>query len=294
MTASSLPTLHIASQPPVSLEWGRVIKILDAGNHHPLLCHLETEGGPAGLWVVKPYDVFSTGNRRDGAINIISELAGSEVAVLAGIPSPQPGLIRFPEVPQAAIYDGVAEKHRIEVQTLFGMNRGKLAFCCAYLSDSPDLDPDAIAGPYGKALTQQWGATMMAFDAYIRHDDRRTTNPNALVFSDAVVALDHGAAFVGIDRRGVTGRALAQQTVLHAATSFRDHVFFAPVRKWHSEIDWGGVCDRLKRAGPEQIRAASSWWPVELEPHRSQVISFLLERPGHVDTIVESVARFTR
>lgn len=142
------------------------------------------------------------------------------------------------------------------------------------------------------ALTLQWGVTLLAVDAYLRHDDRRLANPNALVFGDAIVAVDHGAAFVGMDRRGMTGRALAQQTVMQS--SLREHVFFAAVRKWYDKIDWKSVRDRLKRIGWPQIATALSWWPKELEPYRTQLGEFLLERNAHIDTIVENVAELTK
>ncbi len=225
-------------------------------------------------------------------MNIIAELAGAEVCVLAGIPAPQPGLIRFPKDPKDANHDNTSEKDRKEVETIFKMNSGKIAFCCAYICDSPDLDVDVISGRYGLALTQQWGATLLALDAYIRHDDRRCTNPNALVFGEAIIAVDHGAAFAGMSQPGMTGRALAMRTVIQS--SLHEHVFFSAVRKWYDKIDWNGVRDRLRRIGRPQIAAAASWWPEELEPHRTHVVEFLLERQAHVDTIVENVAELTK
>jgi hypothetical protein len=90
--------MHVAGAPPTSLTLARAIRVLSAGNHHPLLCEMEGLRGPAGLWVVKPCVVLSCATDRAESA-ILAELAGVEVCAWAGVLVPQIGLTRFPDPP---------------------------------------------------------------------------------------------------------------------------------------------------------------------------------------------------
>ena len=73
-----MATLHVAGTPPVPLTIARPVRILNAGNHHPVLCEMEGADGPARLWVVKPCLILSRATNR-GTFAILAELAGAEV-----------------------------------------------------------------------------------------------------------------------------------------------------------------------------------------------------------------------
>jgi hypothetical protein len=149
--------VHVAGAAPKLLRFGRAVDILSGGNHHPLLCELEDESGPAGAWVVKPQSLLSSQDAR-GALLVLAELAAAEVCAWAGIPTPAVGLVRFPEKPDAlAIERGLphlAADQRNEVLELYKLNRGALAFCGRLLEGAVDVMPGTRAiDRSGKAVT---------------------------------------------------------------------------------------------------------------------------------------------
>lgn len=292
MTAPA-PLLHAPGCPPRRLEFGRAITVLDSGNHHPILCELESRTGPPGFWVVKPQDVLSTGNRRDGELNVLSELASSEVCAWSGINTPATGIVRFPPKPVEMYVASVPERWASEVRAVFELNSERLAFCCSFLKPCVDIDPETLKGTRGKAATERWGGALFALDAYIRHDDRRQANPNAgWLGDDDFVALDHGSAFVGIDRPGVRGRELAGHTVPHAPNALRDHIFYRPLQNFGQGVDWRTIAGKLANVSDQEIQTAASQWPTEagFASWKPKIVEFLSERRTYAIEVVETAS----
>lgn len=284
--------LHAPGNPPRKLAFGRAIDVLDGGNHHPILCELEADGGPAGTWVVKPQDVVSIGNRREGALNVVAELASAEVCAWAGVPVPATGLVRFPPKPVDHFTGSLPEKWQKEIRTVFEINQNRLAFCCKFLQEAVDIDPDTLKGAKGKAATVRYGGILFAVDAYLRHDDRRKDNPNAgWLPGDDIVALDHGSAFSGIDRPGTNGKDVAAYTVLQSPGAFREHIFYEPLQRNGRGVDWQGVADRLAQVSDDQINQAANGWPDELRPWKAKVVEFLSARRKFAADVISNAAK---
>src|SRR5579884_634732 len=199
---------HAAARPPVALRIGRPVRTLSAGNHHPLLCHMETDQGPAGLWVVKPAIVLSRSTDR-GTFGVLAELAGAEVCAWAGILTPQVGITRFPkafdEASLRAAILTLGPSECDEILETYRVNGGRVAFCGRYLGPATNLVPGHLLRPKWRATAAPDAVALLTADAYMRHDDRVRDNPNALWFENRLVAIDHGLAFAGPTRRGALG-----------------------------------------------------------------------------------------
>jgi hypothetical protein len=237
------PLLHASGRRPASLRLAAILDVLDGGNHHPLLCELADDAGAVALWVVKPPDVVSIGNRRHAAINLLAELAGAEVCSWAGVGAPAVGLVRFPGEPAKALSESVPERWRAEVATVLGMNRGRLGFCSRFLEGAVDIDPDSLPADSSPGAVNA-RAALFFLDVYIRHDDRRRENPNAVWLNGEIVALDHGASFVNLDQPGASGADVAARTVVHSR-SFPDHVLYDDLARRRASVDFASVARRL-------------------------------------------------
>lgn len=287
--SASTPLLHLAGRAPAVLWLEAVLDVLDGGNHHPFLCDLVDGASSAARWVVKPPDVLSMGNRRDGAINLLAELAGAEVCAWAGVRAPAIGLVRFPDEPAKALSESAPERWRSEVAAVLGMNRGRLGFCSRFLESAVDVDPESLeAEPSPGALGAR--AALFFVDVYIRHDDRRRENPNAVWLNGEIVALDHGASFVNLDQPGATGADVAARTVVHSR-SFHEHVLYGDLARRWATVDFASVARRLASVPDAAIDALATTWPAELEPHRTRFIEFLKHRRAHALDIADNVAK---
>lgn len=272
------------------LTLGRAIQVLDSGNHHPILCELECDGSPAGQWVVKPQYVESISNNRLVHLDLVAELAGAEVCAWAGVRCPAIGLLRFPEGSSQSYVEGVSETHQGEVASILKINAGKLAFCSSYLQGAIDIDPDTLKGRSGEVVTKTSGAVLFAVDAYLRHDDRRRDNPNAVWFENQVVALDHGAAFTGFSNPQTTGEEVARRTVFPNPKSVREHIFYDALARLKESTDWQAIGQRLADVPDGAIEAAALGWPEELEPARSKLLSYLRTRREVVVELMDNVS----
>ena len=137
---------------------------------------------------------------------------------------------------------------------------------------------------------------LLLVDTFLIHDDRRVGNPNALWSSiSGIVPIDHGSAFAGLSRRGVTGPEVAGRTELQAALV--DHVAFEAAQQAEPEV-WAEALVRLQKVTEPAIRAMHRTWPTELDHEpggesglRSRLGSFLLERTNHVTDLVEGLQK---
>lgn len=288
--------LHSAGTAPVELRLARPVRVLSAGNHHPLLCQMEDTGGPAGLWVVKPALVLSRASDR-GTFGILAELAGAEVCAWASIQAPRIGLTRFPSQVDATALRGalsqLEQPEREEIVNVFDVNRGRLAFCVRYLEGAVDLRLVHLTNKKWQASSRPDAVALLVADAYMRHDDRLVENPNAVWYMNRLVAIDHGSAFAALHRAGATGADLAARTQLHAP-NFNEHVAFHIARLRATEDDWNQVTGRLEATTGATIGALRATWPKDLDEDdqngQRQLISrmarFLEVRGQHVRDLV--------
>ncbi len=295
---------HEAGRVPDTLSIVRPVSILSSGNHHPLVCEMWSESGAAGIWVVKPSIVLSRSTDRS-TFGVLAELAGAEVCSWAGILAPRVALTRFPNpLDERALLDGLPmlEKvQRSEVLEVFRANKGRLAFCARYLAGATDLRTKYFRLKRWRAIAIPDAVALLVADAYMRHDDRLEENPNAVWFSNRVVALDHGSAFALMQRTGTSGDDLAAHTALHAR--FDSHVAISAARKYGEDVHWDVVAARLEAITPPQVAELLLKWPPELDDDalcsqhalRSRMVRFLGHRGGHVRELVrvlrEAVAR---
>jgi hypothetical protein len=251
--------------------------------------------GAVGLWVVKPTIVLSRASDRS-TFGVLSEIAGAEVCAWAGILTPRIGLTRFPQRLDAdGLLDGLTmlEKgERAEILEAFRANQGRLAFCARYLGKAIDLRRKFLRLKRWRATAIPDAVALLVADAYMRHDDRVDENPNALWFSQRIIALDHGSAFALMQRTGTSGDDLAARTALHAP--FASHVAMEAVRKYGEEAHWDVVTARLEAVTPQQVTDLLSKCPPELDEDalcsqhelRSRMARFLGERGRHVRELV--------
>jgi hypothetical protein len=285
---------HTAGRPPRLLTIARPLRIQSGGNHHPLLCEMEDESGPAGLWVVKPIAILSRSTDR-GEFGVLAGLAGAEVCAWAGVLAPGVALTRFPDAVEESALTAIDPAERTEVLGLFRLNRGKLAFCCRFLDGAADLKPAHLERTRRRATTLPDAVALLTADAYLRHDDRRVENPNAVWLGQRLVALDHGSAFAGLTRPGVQGDDLARHTLLHSS-SFQHHVA-AEAAARADDACWEAITTRLEAVEPSAVNALASGWPAELDHDsqsgqrelRSRLAAFLGERGKHVRPLVDAL-----
>lgn len=283
--------LHEAGRPPRRLRFGQVVAILTAGTHHPLLCQLEDDQGPAGLWVVKAPAVVSQAAKR-GEFAVVAELAGAEVCVWAGAAAPELGLLRFPrEKSDDAIGFAGPPEARREVAELFDANRGRLAFCCRFLRDAPDVRAGVLRARRGGPGLLDDAIALLLADAFTINHDRQAENANCLLFRRRLVAIDNGLSFVGLDSPGRKGDDLAQQTLL--PPPLKQHVTLAALQGRQGRPAWHDVTRRLEGVSDEAIDGLIARLPPELDRdhHTSardllaRLRGFLRARRAHADAL---------
>lgn len=275
------------------------VRVLDGGNHHPLLCEMQTNDGPAGLWVVKPPVVTSIASNR-GSFGVLSELAAAEACTWVGIQTPAVGLARFPEAFERAWLDDVtadmAIGEREEVRHIFECNRARLAFCCRFLPEALDLKPVLLAKKRWRSTSAHDAVALLVLDGYLRNDDRQEENPNSLWWRGRLAAIDHGDAFASLHRSGMRGEDLAMQTVLHSR-SFPRHVAARAAEKYGLDASWNEAIERLEGVSSVMVEALASHWPEELDSDpfsnqrglRLRLSSFLIHRGRYVRDIAAAL-----
>jgi hypothetical protein len=292
--------LHVAGRPPARLRVARPVDVLAAGSHHPLVCAMSTDTGPAGLWVVKPPVVLSVGSSY-GAFSVVAELAGAEVCVWAGLGSPAVGLTTFPPALDDAMERAIQALEpatQKEVADIFRVNAGRIAFCCRYLEPAVDLLPAAIARlPQHRSRLEADAVALGVADAFMLHTDREAENPNAVWFDSRIVAIDHNLAFAPLARAGSTGAALAAN-VIPTRAPFLRHVAAEIMRDHVKEPAlWDAPVARLEGVPDAAILELVSRWPVDLDAEPSRGITgirrtiqdFLLRRRAFVRETVDNL-----
>lgn len=286
--------IHVFGRAPKRLQYGTYLDTLSGGNHHPLLCALETENGePDGNWVVKPQVSVTMGNRRS-TLAILSELASADMCARVGIMTPEVGLMTFPTDISDEDLAGMPQ----EARDSFVANRGLLAFCSRHLEGALDLNPEAFRNAkYLLQTLRRVGPLVMLLDAYLWHDDRTVANPNALLWQWEIVAIDHGSAFSTLGQPR-SGAALAAMTVI-PEKRIKAHVFYGPLHERRRDnLDFDSFSSRVSSLQDHQIEAMYESWPVELdEPTvsntstRAELREFLRSRRSVVTDVVDAVKR---
>lgn len=283
---------------PSILDWTGVDAVMDTGTHHPLACRLcrKSDGKPAGSWVVKPQDVVSCSD--SGSVQgVMNELGGAELCVWVGIPTPQVGLLRFPEKVPEGLWPHLPERDE-ELESLFKINAGSLAFCCKRLEGATDLEADISRERHLRAELIETGLRLFALDGFLRHSDRSRANPNALWWRNQLVAIDHGNAFGGLRCPGVTGKDAAGVTVW-PTQQIRDHVLFPFLRKHRKKLDFRPFVHSVKGITDEMVRTVVGRWPSELDctmsggqlRFRKELMDFITARRDKIDDVVDGLVR---
>lgn len=287
--------LHRPGTPPRILQFGAVVQVLRRGHQRPLLCLLEEQGKPAGLWVVKAAPVDPE-RSPTGQLLALCELAGSEACAFAGVPTPSIGLLRLPDrLPDLAITDRV---DREVAERLLSANLGRLAFCSRWLGQAENAEHEVLAKPRRRVMVRTSGLAMLIVDVFIRNVDRRVINPNALLWRGELIAIDHGHAFDGLERAEDV-RALARSS----SPAFNPHE--------HLLV---GLLKRPSRSPPldpsmflaiQKLRAALgeivSRWPDELDgiaitgrKYKTLLTDFLDERLANPTRVVDTVMQILK
>jgi hypothetical protein len=279
---------HVRGRAPESLTFGHPIRILSAGNHHPLLCELVDGRGDVGLWVVKPQRVVSKGVGRQEFF-VVAELAGAEVCTWAGLRVPAIGLLRFPKRETAGVstLSEGSESEKKEVGDLFALNRDRLAFCSRFLEGAVDVLPRVLKRRVRRPEVARAAIALLLADVFMLHDDRDIENSNCVFLGDDLVAIDHGLAFAGLDRPQETGKGLAARTVF---STTKRHVARLAARTIPSNPAWDEIVGSLESVSDTEIKALCRGWPPELDDDnehsvrglRRRMLVFLSTRREHV------------
>lgn len=265
---------------------------MTAGSHHPLACQLEDNHGRGG-WVVKPQHTVAIAESRT-ALTVLAELAGAEVCSWVGLPTPAVGVLVMPPKIEA---DLLPSEHRDELRQLFSINAGSVAFCSRLLDPVADVNPAVVqelAARRPDFLTAC--ATLYALDAFIHHDDRTEDRPNALLWRDQLVAIDHGNAFVGLNRRGHNGATVAAMTY-RPPPLYRRHVARAPLLNNLATVSLAAFVGGIQQVLEQHIDKVAARWPDELDVPspgferglRTEMVCFLKGRRKLIEEIVTNV-----
>jgi hypothetical protein len=238
--------------------------------------------------------VTSTTNHRE-ALRVLCELAGAEVCAWLGIPTPATGLVRFPRDEAELVEQVAGHEHENEVREVFALNRDRLAFCSAYLAEGIPATEATLKHRRAEDAAFRVAEALLAADAYMVHDDRRRENPNALWWEDRLVAIDHGSAFVGLDRPGETGGGLAAKTVL--APVMREHFLYAFLCARSDQVTFAAFMDALHQVDKRGIGNVLPDWPTELEAPQwngardlsSRMVNFLTTRSRLAEPLANEV-----
>lgn len=292
--------LHAAGSAPIPLRFVEIEELLTRGGHLPVRCSLEHEDGtPAGSWVVKPPVSTGDGEGREEA-SILAELAGAEVAAWMGVPTPAIGWLRLPSALDEAHFQTHGPDEE-KLRRIFRVNEGRIAFCSRFLDDSVEWVKNRHAqGAHGREILEAYGPTVMLLDAYILHDDRTEEKPNVLEWRGRVVPIDHGSAFVGLDKEG---RGIAEYVARsRLRLLWKRHVFYGPLRRARYDIDIEEVVKAVASVADSDIEAVVASWPDELGQATGrgggilieQLAATLAERRKHAETIGDELVAYLR
>jgi hypothetical protein len=135
---------------------------------------VDTDGG--GMYVVK----FRGAGQ--GVKALIAELVVGQLALAAGLPTPEPALIEIPE------QFGRSEPDP-EIQDLLRASHG-VNFGARYLDGAFNFDGNAAFD----LISPDLAARIVWFDAFVSNPDRTHRNPNLMVCGRKPFLIDHGAA----------------------------------------------------------------------------------------------------
>lgn len=287
--------LHIAGADPFALRFVELDEVLDRGGHRPLRCRLEfADGEPAGDWVVKPPISLGDAESRE-ELSVLAELAGAEVCTWAGLPTPAIGVVTIPPKVDQRHLAGRDAETRQQLTT----NAGRLAFCSRFLEDAAEWPRDRYRQPpRGRDLARAYGLDLMFLDAYMLHDDRTPQKPNFIEHRGRLLPIDHGNAFVGLDREGAGIAAYVAGSRL--SRCWAHHVFEPPLRSARKDLGTPVSAEKLSMIPDESVRALGERWPATLETTKtrakrgivSEMIEFLLRRREHAPEIASVLLQF--
>ncbi len=158
--------------PPNTYTATRYVQPLREGGSLPAV--VETDGG--GMYVVK----FRGAGQ--GVKSLIAELIVGQLALAAGLPTPEPALVEIPE------QFGRSEPDP-EIQDLLRASHG-LNFGARYLDGAFNFDGNAALD----LISPDLAARVVWFDAFVSNPDRTHRNPNLMVCGRKPYLIDHGAA----------------------------------------------------------------------------------------------------
>lgn len=281
------PSFHAVGAIPTSLTIGTPHRILDQGATKPVLFQLEHDGKPAGFWVMKAQCQL---NR--GGIDILRELAGTELCAHLGLPTPAVALVRIPDRPPATD-DSPLGRYMAKV---YEKDRGKLAFCSAYV-EAPRVDGKTLA-PSRKVLprTVRDSIVLLVTDALIWHYDRTPGNPNALLYRGRVVPIDHDHAFFKMDFVDESGCA-PDFTAPADHESVSQHIAADIASQHLTSPAWDEVLRAAATLTNQTIQDMMAKWPDELDRNfaggrvgwKEDFARFVATRRDNAVNIVEEV-----
>ncbi|MFT3708607.1 MAG: hypothetical protein QM817_13225 [Archangium sp.] len=286
---------HVAGTPPKELTLGIVHSVMHAGSHKPLRCQLNGRDGTLNWWVVKPQHSLGATEERT-AMSVVAELAAAEVCAWVGLATPEIGLLQFPNSIEERF---LPEEDREYLRNLFAVNAGHYAFCSRYLENSFDLvSTTHCSRCQSDAEAHREAELLYAIDAYIAHDDRTVERPNALTWGNRIVAIDHGSAFVGLDKRGRSAHDVARKTVRPPASYLSHPTRPAICGKQPKFESFRRSIEAVLNAS---IDALSANWPANLDHKvegtnrglRTQTTEFLKTRRAEVAQLIAEIIRTT-
>lgn len=283
-----LPAFHEFGTGAEPLLLGTPHRVLDSGTNKPLLFQLDYGRGmvPGGQWVVKYTSIMT------GALGtpLLKELAAADLCAWVGLKTPAIGLLRFPSQPLPTDLSDVGRA----AADIYRDNAGKLAFCSGFVPAPPATLPSNTRTL--SLVTIRDAILTLALDAFIWHYDRSTKNPNALLWHDQIIPIDHECAFYGIDDETPNGTGPDYSFPCHfdvLAAHFAANI----ARANPGSAVWNEFVERMQQLSDEHIRAMVSRLPDELDMDylenpgnwRERLAGFLAHRRDNVVQLVDEV-----
>jgi len=243
---------------------------MGSGRTKPCLFFCENESGDkSGDYVVKlkaGIDGRETG--------LATELIASQVAMILGIPTPEPAIIEIEPIMAEIIPD----------QEIATMIKG---------SAGPNFGSKVLTGGYGTwpvgmaipTTLMQPAADIFCFDALIQNPDRLPNNPNILLQGDEFYVIDHELSFSFIFLIAPEEKP-CQVSQLQF---LKDHLFYRQLTGAHVSFErFAGAMKALSERIPDILSDVPGEWKnaniEKIEDHFDKTLA-------HVDEFIDEVRR---
>lgn len=246
-------------------------KRMESGRTKPCLFFCGDEAGDInGEYVVKLKAGIETSET-----GLSCELIASQLAMLLGIPTPEPAIIKIDMALADAVNDTeLATKIRDSVGLNFGSN---------FLAGGYETWPIGMAIP---ATLRQLAGEIFAFDSLIQNPDRKVERPNLLWKGEEIYIFDHEMGFSFIFD-------ILSPTSPWQITGLKflsDHVFYRGLKGQTLNLDrLVGAMEGITETQLNELFAnIPRGWN---SPHIGKIKKHLNEITNHVNDFIDEVRR---